>query len=86
MLAFPPMLVAHAEKAGMKVPESLNEYDPSEYPHWEVFLTCQMGRACPTPEAPWNNAKLIAGIRDDKIKVITAQEIVDLGFEEGFNF
>ena len=84
MLAFPAMIAGAAEKAGMKVPEDIEEYDKSEYPHWFVFCQLQLGVPMPHASAHWDNAKVIANIPDDRIMTSTAEDIYALGFEVGF--
>ncbi len=79
MLAFESMLIAAAEKAGIKVPLD-TDYDPHEYPHWRVFCTMQLGRSMPTPTAHWDNAKIIAAIPDDKIKTVNTVDILGMGY------
>lgn len=80
MLAFPSMLVEPAIKAGMKVPEDSDNFDPNEYPHFQVFCLMQLGSAMPYPSVHWDNAFVIASIPEDKIKTITVLEIIALGF------
>jgi hypothetical protein len=83
MIAFEGMLVAPATEAGMKVPEDPEDYDPEQFPHFDVYLKCQLGASMPNPSAHWNNAKLIAGYSDAKIKTLTYAELLEDGFEVG---
>lgn len=84
MIAFPGMLLAPAEKAGMKFPADPENYDPSEYPHFHVFSIVQLGSPMPTPYSHWTNATIIAAIPEDKIKLITPEELESLGIEIGY--
>lgn len=43
MLAFPGMIADAAVRAGIKVPDDLDEYDPLKYPHWHIFCMVQLG-------------------------------------------
>jgi len=81
MLAYPTMLVEPAKKAGIKVPEDADNFDLSEYPHFFVFCRMQLGRRMPTAYSHWENAKIIAKIPEDKIKMITIDEILEMGYE-----
>lgn len=81
MLAFPSMLIDAAVKAGIDVPKNIKDYDPKDYPHWEVFCNTQLGRRCPYAGVHWNNAKVIAEIPNDKIFNITMAELFEKGFE-----
>ena len=79
MLAFPSMIEEAARKAGMKVPDDLDEYPLRDFPHWFVFCQAQLGRRC-EPGEHWENAKVVAAIPDDEITEITIQRLIDKGF------
>lgn len=81
MIAFPELLVKPATEAGMKVPANVSKYDTSEYPHFAVFCALQLGTAMLYPSVHFDNAKLIAGILDDKIKNITLNDCIELGIK-----
>lgn len=83
MLIFAEMLVEPAEKAGIRVPPNVEKFDAEMYPHFQVFCTCQLGASMPTPSSHWDNAKVIASIPDDEIKLITFNELVQKGFAVG---
>lgn len=88
MIAFPGMLLGPAHEAGIKTPpdnvvDDDNKFDPQEYPHWMVFCNLQLGSSMPTPTAHWENAKVIAAIPEDKIRTMTYQDIMELGFQIG---
>lgn len=83
MIATPYGLISPAEKAGIKVPNDVDNYDPEEYKHFHLFLCAQLGAPMPTSTSHWENAKVIAKIPEDKIKTITAEELEDLGFQVG---
>lgn len=83
MIAFPMMLMAPAQEAGIKVPPDADDFDRNEYPHFAVFLTMQLGASMPSPTAHWENAKVVAGISEDKIRSITPQDLFDAGFQIG---
>jgi hypothetical protein len=83
MIAFASMLLSPAEKAGMKIPDDADEFDPNEFPHFDVYLKCQLGASMPSPSAHWENAKLIASYSDDKIKTLTYAELLEDGFAVG---
>lgn len=70
MLAFPGMLVAPAEKAGIQVPEDPNNFDSDDYIRFAIF--CQ---------AHWANAKIIASIPEDQLKTITMGDLCGLGYQ-----
>ena len=81
MIAFRAMLVGPAEQAGIKVPPDLELYDSAEYPHWGAFLNMQLGRRMPCATSHWDNAKIIAAIPDEKIKTITVEAVMALGYQ-----
>jgi hypothetical protein len=81
MIAMRELLVRPAKEAGMKVPTDLHHFDPNEYPHWYVFCQMQIGRRIPTMSEHWNNAKIIAGIPDNKIEAVTCEGLMALGFQ-----
>lgn len=80
MIGLPEMLVEPAKRAGMKVPSDLENYDPDAFPHWHVFCAMQLGAPCPTAGIHWENAKVIANIPENKIRNITAAQVIKLGF------
>ena len=84
MLAFIEMLMAPAEKAGMKIPTDPRNFDRNQFPHFTVYAAMQLGQSMPTPTSHWHNATVIASIPDDKIILVTPAEVVDLGFELGY--
>lgn len=84
MLAFPSMLVGAAKAAGINLPDNIEEYDPNEFPHWHVYLSCQLGTAMPRPDSHWNNARVVADISDKKIKKITGAQLLEAGLEVGY--
>jgi hypothetical protein len=80
MIVFPGMLVEAAKKAGMKVPEDPDNFQPEEYPHFDIFCTVQLCRRIRWGEH-WDNAKVVAAIPDDKLKSVTLQDLLDAGLE-----
>lgn len=82
MIAFPGMLVAAAEKAGMKIPPNPDNYFDvaNEFPHFAVFCNAQLGRPMNPMSVHWDNAKVIAKIPLNKIKTITLKELEKRGF------
>ncbi len=87
MLAFPGMLITHAKGSGMKTPPMPSDssdpaYDPNEYPHFSVFSTMQLGRSIPkyNTGAVSANARIIASIPEDKIRLVTVEEILAMGY------
>lgn len=80
MIAFPEMLVPAAEKAGIKVPSDVYSFNQDEYPHFAVYINCQLGASMPYMGCHWENAKIIAEITEDKIRTINFNEILKLGF------
>jgi hypothetical protein len=85
MVGLPEMLTAPAEEAGIKVPPNLDYYMANEYPHWEVFCTVQLGAPMPCPTALWDNAHIIAKIPQDKICLVTLEELIKMGIKIGFS-
>lgn len=83
MIAFPGMLIRPAKDAGMKVPDDPDDFDKGAYPHFYVYMQAQLGAPMPFPDAPFENAKVIAAIPDEEITKITYQELLEKGFAEG---
>lgn len=81
MIAFPEMLVAFAEDAGIIVPENIDDYSKENFPHWHVYVTLQLGARMPNPWSHGENAKLIASIPDDEIRSIRFEKLLSMGFE-----
>ena len=83
MMAFPAMIAPAAEKAGVDLPDDLEEYDPENYPHWHVFSLMQLGESMPYPGVHWNNAKIVADIPKEKLITLTFDDLVNEGFQVG---
>ena len=80
MFAFKGMLAGAAEGAGMKVPPNPDgEWKADEYPRFHIFCTLQLGCAM-YPGEHWDNAKVIAAIPDDQIKLVTVEDLVKAGY------
>ena len=77
-MAFPGMLVSAAEKAGMQVPPNPNDFDADAYPHFQVYCNVQLCRPMRSGEH-WENAEVVAGIPEDKIRTTTLDEMLSLG-------
>lgn len=84
MIAFAAMLVSPAEKAGIKVPPDVETYDANEFPYWHVFTSMQLGTAMPTPSAHWDNAHVIAAVPVERIRKVTAADLLASGFSASF--
>ena len=85
MIAFPGLLAGPAEEAGMKVPEDPEDFDPKEFPHFSVFLKVQLGAPMPGPTAHWENAKVVASVPDDLIRLVTFKDLLDGGLSIGLS-
>lgn len=79
MIAHSLLLVEPTIEAGIRMPPNPEDFTVDEFPHWAVFTNFQLGRPLPDWETPWSNAKVIAAVPDDKIKLVTAAELRDLG-------
>lgn len=84
MIAFPGMLIPAAQRAGMKVPPDSENYDANEFPHFMVYCRMQLGAPMPTPDAHWDNAKIVAEVPEDQIRLITPALLVEAGFATGY--
>lgn len=83
MIAFPQLLANIAKSVGMKVPENADDFDKNEFPHFQVYLSVQLGTAMPNPGAAHENATVIAALSDDQIRKVTVEDLRKLGFREG---
>lgn len=79
MLAFPSMIVQHARKAGMTVPDNPNDFDPAEFPHFHVFCNVQLGRPLVYWDEPWGNARIVAAIPADQLRTTTLEDLLAKG-------
>ncbi len=85
MLAFPGLIAPAAERAGIKLPEDVENYNKAEYPHWFVFSQMQLGAPMPDPSAHWDNAKVVAVIPNDQITKVTPEQLEEAGFRIGLS-
>jgi len=81
MIASPGMLVPAAKNAGIKTPPDPNEFDSEKYPHFHVLCIMQLGSRMPYWGVVWDNAKVVADCNDKEILEITAQQLIDKGFQ-----
>jgi hypothetical protein len=73
-----------AQAAGIKVPfEASAEADWDEFPHYSLFCTMQSHSEVPHKEAYIANAKLIAGIDEDLVHLISKNKLLKMGFVVG---
>lgn len=89
MIAFPGILAEPATQAGIPVPDDPDSFDSADnrrnYPQFFIFCVMQLGAPMPTPNAAWENAEFIASIPVEKLKTMTAKQIVDEGFQIGYS-
>lgn len=72
-----------AKEAGIKVPEDINDFELHDHLHFVIFMTTQRGEAMPYPTAALENAKLIGSLDDETIKIVSIEDLIDLGFKFG---
>lgn len=70
-------LVSAALKAGIRVPEKLDDFNKQVYPYWALFCAVQLDRMLPQPDAHYRNAETIAKISPRKIRKTTIADIRD---------
>lgn len=83
MITDPKQLADIAKEAGIKVPEDINDFELHDHLHFVIFMTTQRGEAMPYPTAALENAKLIASLDDETIKIVSIEDLIDLGFKFG---
>lgn len=83
MITDPQELSTIAKAAGIKVPDNFNDFELQEFPHFVIFVTAQRGEQLPYPSAAAENAKMIAGLADDKILTVSIEDLIDMGFKFG---
>lgn len=81
MIILDTALVAPAEEAGISIPYPIYDYDSNIFKHWDVFLKMQIGRPMPSANSHWENAKIIAGISDENIRLVTPNDLDRLGYQ-----
>jgi hypothetical protein len=79
MIVFPDLLASIARKQGIDVPPKSEKYEPSDYPHWHVYLLMQLDAPMPSPTSAADNAAIVAKISIEKIRRITPKELRALG-------
>ena len=72
-------LTTAAFEAGIAIPEDLNNYDVTKFPYWHVLCNWQLGRPMPSVNSHFDNAKIIARVREDRINIITVGALEALG-------
>lgn len=81
MIALPIMLVEPAKQAGIDVPNDLDNYDVEKYKRFHLLRCAQLGQPMPNPLSHFTNAKIIAQVPEDRIKDITFNDLIEMGFE-----
>lgn len=83
MIAFPAMLIPAAKNAGISYPQNVDDIEIDSFkdthPHFWVYCILQLGRAIRWGEQ-WENAKVVAGISDDRLKTMTLEDFAAAGF------
>lgn len=83
MIAFPEMLVGCAKEAGITIPSDVENYEPEDFMHWHIFLMVQLGQSLPYPSAHWDNAKVVSALKDEELKTVTMQDLIEKGLSIG---
>ena len=73
------ILANTADASGIKVPPDPENFDKSEYPHFNVFAVVQSGAPLLTATSHWENARIIAEIPDDRINLVTMEDLINMG-------
>jgi len=81
MITHPELLVPHAEAALIEVPEDLTDYDPFEYPWWDIYLKTQLWSPVPDWDAPAHNAHIISRIPEEEIRTIKFKQLLERGYQ-----
>ena len=71
------MFVKIAKNNGIKVPENPNNFDKDQFPHFEVLLNFLLGKSVDIGQND-QIAKIIANLSEDKIRVTSYDELIDL--------
>lgn len=85
MIAFARMLVEPALRAGMSVPPDPDDFKRAAFPHFAVFCHVQLGAPMPYPSAAWDNAKLIAALSDEEVKMVSIEDLIERGLATGYS-
>lgn len=56
-------------------------WDKEDYPHFFIFCQLQLGRSMSSADQHWLNAKVIAGLDENKIKTMTFNDFVKAGVD-----
>lgn len=83
MLMLPSMLLSACADSGIPTPgDTVDDtgYDPEEFPRFHLFCLYQLCRPCRWGEH-FDNAEVIANVPEAKLKTITLEELIALGFE-----
>ena len=84
MIALAEMLIVPAQKAGMKTPEDVYNYNTNDFPHFHVYELVQIGSPMPSPDSHYHNARAIASLSEEDIKKMTMEDLINSGFETGY--
>lgn len=90
MIAFHGMLIGPANEAGIPVPDVIpsdlesENFDHQKYIKWIVYSRMQLGASMPRPDSHWENARIIAGLPDEILTMVTPKQLLEeYGFEIG---
>ena len=65
-------------KGVLSLPEDMENYNPDEYPHWQVFKTIHLGNVFDISDLP-ANAEIINSFNEEEIKKVTIEQLVQKG-------
>lgn len=85
MIVYPSMLVPHAKEAGIDVPDPVGDLAQVRETHLRFYIYCMMQLEVPVPYAGalTDNARVIAGLKEEELSTITDVEIYKRGFVVG---
>ena len=85
MFVFPSMLVPSARQAGIKTPPDPDDYNADEYNKFHMFCCAQLGNPMPYPGVHFENAKVIARLKEDELENMTMGDLEKAGFQIGYS-
>jgi hypothetical protein len=68
----------HIDNSEIKQPENYENFNPDEYPHFNVFMITHLGNAF-DPDNLKENADIIASIPDEQIRKVTYNDLIEMG-------
>ena len=81
---FPEMFRNHIDNSNLKLPDDFENFDPEEFPHFNVFILTHLGNIFDVNDLR-ENANIIANIPEEDIRKVSYNDLIAMGVSFSFS-